>query len=164
MKKQKKNDTIFINTLSISDSIQIGYIRKVDGIERTYTMKSKETARPELYQAMTDIFKLLASETDNFAYETSGTVDKIKLKRNGVNEIESYQLSGVLRGADYIYVNFVTDKITMRTYEKLKYAVRNAIKEAERFVKGERAQSELPFDADKTEPMHLVGDEEHEAG
>ena len=135
-----------------SNVVRIGYVKNEEEIPREYTLKSKELARPELYKAMENIFKTMANNDDCFAAGCDGEIEAIIIKYNRANCVDNYVLSGTMYSDDGLSATFKTEKIYTKCRPELDNAVRSAIKEAELFIKGKRAQMTLDIEAETPAP------------
>lgn len=136
---------MLINRIKVtSKNIQIGYIQDEAGMTpRSYVLKSVELGRPEFYEAMENIFKVLSRMNGSFAIGCEGTVETVRLKYNGVNQVQQFMLSGRMYGENIMLVTFDTEPIIFEPMQSLSRAVYSVVKEAERYIKGERAQMTL---------------------
>ena len=63
-----------------------------------------------------------------------------------------YILTGTMKGQDEVHAKFQTEKIYTEYRQALNDAVYTAIKEAELFIRGKRAQMTLEIEAATPEP------------
>ena len=140
---------MIINKIHVSSNVvRIGYIENEKEVPREYTLKSKELARPELYKAMENIFHVMASVDTCFAAVCDGEIEDIVIKYNRDNSVDNYVLTGAMHGDDGLVATFKTEKIYARAWMELDNAVRSAMKEAELFIQGKRAQMTLDIEAE----------------
>jgi len=131
-----------------SKMVRIGYIENIETAPRAYTLKSAELDRPELYDAMTNVFETLADGNQCFiAAGCQGIIEDITVKYNRDNSVACYILSGAMKGEDEVHAKFQTEKIYTQYQQGLNDAVYTAIKEAELFVRDKRAQMTLEIEA-----------------
>lgn len=135
-----------------SNVVRIGYLENEKEVPREYVLKSKELARPELYKAMEHIFPVMANVDTCFAAVCDGVIEDIVIKYNRDNSINNYVLSGAMHGDDELVATFKTEKIYAKSWMELDNAVRSAMKEAELFIQGKRAQMTLDIEAEMPAP------------
>lgn len=135
-----------------SNVVRIGYLENEKEVPREYVLKSKELARPELYKAMEHIFPVMANVDTCFASVCDGVIEDIVIKYNRDNSINNYVLSGAMHGDDELVATFKTEKIYAKSWMELDNAVRSAMKEAELFIQGKRAQMTLDIEAEMPAP------------
>lgn len=135
-----------------SNVVRIGYLENEKEVPREYVLKSKELARPELYKAMEHIFPVMANVDTCFAAVCDGVIEDIVIKYNRDNGINNYVLSGAMHGDDELVATFKTEKIYAKSWMELDNAVRSAMKEAELFIQGKRAQMTLDIEAEMPAP------------
>lgn len=121
-----------------SNVVRIGYIENEKEVPREYTLKSKELARPEF----------MANVDTCFAAVCDGEIEDIVIKYNRDNSVDNYVLTGAMHGDDGLVATFKTEKIYARAWMELDNAVRSAMKEAELFIQGKRAQMTLDIEAE----------------
>ncbi len=140
---------MIINKIHVSSNVvRIGYIENEKEVPREYVLKSKELARPELYKAMENIFHVMANVDTCFAAVCDGEIEDIVIKYNRDNSVDNYVLAGAMHGDDGLVATFKTEKIYARAWMELDNAVRSAMKEAELFIQGKRAQMTLDIEAE----------------
>lgn len=135
-----------------SNVVRIGYLENEKEVPREYVLKSKELARPELYKAMEHIFPVMDNVDTCFAAVCDGVIEDIVIKYNRDNSINNYVLSGAMHGDDELVATFKTEKIYAKSWMELDNAVRSAMKEAELFIQGKRAQMTLDIEAEMPAP------------
>ena len=135
-----------------SNVVRIGYLENEKEVPREYVLKSKELARPELYKAMENIFHVMANVDTCFAAVCDGVIEDIIIKYNRDNSIDNYVLSGAMHGDDELVATFKTEKIYAKSWMELDNAVRSAMKEAELFIQGKRAQMTLNIETEMPAP------------
>ena len=91
--------------------VRIGYGKNEDEIPQEYTLKSNELARPELYDAMQNIFTTRANSENCFAAGCYGDIEDITIKYNRENRVDNYVLSGTMYSDDGLVAAFKTGKI-----------------------------------------------------
>ncbi len=144
---------MIINKIHVSSNVvRIGYIENEKEAPREYTLKSKELARPELYKAMENIFHVMADVDTCFAAVCDGKIEDIVIKYNRDNSVDNYVLAGAMHGDDELVATFKTEKIDTKCRIELDNAVRSAVKEAELFIQGKRAQMTLDIEAETPAP------------
>lgn len=140
---------MIINKIHVSSNVvRIGYIENEKEVPREYTLKSNELARPELYDAMQNIFTTMANSENCFAAGCYGDIEDITIKYNRENRVDNYVLSGTMYSDDGLVAAFKTGKIHVKCRTDLDIAVRSAVKEAELFIQGKRAQMTLDIEAE----------------
>jgi hypothetical protein len=135
-----------------SNVVRIGYLENEKEVPREYILKSKELARPELYKAMENIFHVMANVDTCFAAVCDEVIEDIIIKYNRDNSINNYVLAGAMHGDDELVATFKTEKIYAKSWMELDNAVRSAMKEAELFIQGKRAQMTLDIEAEMPAP------------
>lgn len=78
-------------------------------------------------------------------------INKIHVSSNVVR-IGYIELAGAMHGDDGLVATFKTEKIYARAWMELDNAVRSAMKEAELFIQGKRAQMTLDIEAETPAP------------
>lgn len=143
---------MIVHDIRVSDkSIRIGYIKNEKEYPQACTIKSLEYARPEFYEAMEHIFEALSAMQGNAANECEGEVTHLSVKFTSDNCTSTFTISGTMNGKDGMPFKFTTEKISAACDRELTNSISRALKEAELFVNGKRAQMELAYEADHDE-------------
>lgn len=143
---------MIVHDIRVSDAgIQVGYIKNEKEYPQTCTIKSLEYARPEFYESMDYIFESLAAIQGNAANECKGVIRRLSVKFTADNCPSTFTLSGIMNGKDGMQFKFTAEKISTACDKELTNSIYEALKEAELFVKGKRAQMELAYEADHDE-------------
>lgn len=138
---------MIVHDLMVNDKyVRIGYIRNEKEYPQACTLQSQEYGRPELYRAITGIGQAMANLDATKDYDIE--VSKVCVKYTRDNQPSNFTITGDLLGAAGLNMKFKTEKIRMLFDRELTRNVVLAIREAELFIAGKRAQAELQFDDD----------------
>lgn len=136
---------MIVHTIVVTDkNVRIGYIENEQTYPQACTLKSGEYARPELYRAMNGIGEAMAKL--DAAKDCNVDVQKVTAKFTQDNHIANFAITGTLEGDDGLNLKFTTEKISIAFDKEMTKNVMSALMEAELFVKGKRAQTELQFE------------------
>lgn len=139
---------MIVHDIRVSDkSIRIGYIKNEKEYPQACTIKSLEYARPEFYEAMGHIFEALSTMQGNAANECEGEVTHLSMKFTSDNCLSTFTISGIMHGKDGMHFKIAAEKISTACDRELTNSISRALKEAELFVNGKRAQMELAYEA-----------------
>lgn len=139
---------MIVHDIRVSDkSIRIGYIKNEKECPQACTIKSLEYARPEFYEAMGHIFDVLSAIQGNVANECEGEVTHLSIKFTPGNCPSTFTISGTMNGKDGMWFKFTAEKVSAACDRELTNSISRALKEAELFVNGKRAQMELAYEA-----------------
>ena len=140
---------MIVHDIRVSDAgIRVGYIKNEKEYPQTCTIKSLEYARPEFYESMDHIFETLAAIKGNAANECQGVISHLSVKFTADNCPSTFTISGIMNGKDGMHYKFTAEKISTARDKELTNSIYEALKEAELFVKGKRAQMELAYETE----------------
>lgn len=136
---------MIVHDMTVNEKyIRIGYIKNENEFPQACTLKSGEYARPEFYSAM----ERVGHAIKNLGMVKNGDVQviRISIKFTQDNKPSTFILAGLIAGDIGLDLKYTTEKISVRFDKDLTSAVALATKEAELFVEGKRAQTELNFE------------------